>query len=93
MQAIELDTTISMQGAIALPASFKAIYGRDARMILLLDDALDPAPAAPQREQRQANLRQALTAVAQAGIFARIDDASAWQRDVRADRPQPGRDD
>lgn len=36
MQAIELATTISMQGEIALPADFKALYGRDALMILLI---------------------------------------------------------
>jgi hypothetical protein len=92
MQAIELATTISMQGGIALPASFKNFYGRDARMILLIDDDSPDVAPAPQRAKRQANLRQALAAMAQAGTFAHIDDACAWQREVRADRLQPGRE-
>ena len=44
MQAIELSTTISAQGGIALPANFKALYGRDARMILLIDDDAQLGP-------------------------------------------------
>ena len=93
MQAIELATTISAQGDIALPANFKALYGRDARMILLIDDdVVLPQPPA-NRVQRQQNLRQALAAVAQAGTFAHVDDAGAWQREVRAERSQPGRGD
>ena len=45
------------------------------------------------RLERQANLRQALAAVAQAGTFAHVEDAGAWQREVRVERPQPGRAD
>jgi hypothetical protein len=93
MQAIELATSISKQGGIALPASFKALYGRDARMILLIDDDRPDVAPAPKRTERQANLRQALAAVAQAGTFAHIDDAGAWQRALRSERPQPGRED
>ncbi|MBK7004633.1 MAG: hypothetical protein IPH37_05345 [Burkholderiales bacterium] len=93
MQAIELSTTISAQGGIALPANFRALYGRDARMILLIDDDVVLVPPTPNRIERQANLRQALAAVAQAGTFAHIDDAVAWQREMRAERPQPGRGD
>ena len=93
MQAIELSTTISAQGGIELPANFKALYGRDARMILLIDDDVVLAPPVPDGLQRRQNLRQALAAVAQAGTFAHIDDAGLWQREVRAERPQPGRGD
>jgi hypothetical protein len=39
---------------------------------------------------RPAAMRQALTAVAQAGTFATVDDVSAWQRELRVDRAQPG---
>jgi hypothetical protein len=46
-----------------------------------------------QRTERQAAMRQALEAVAQAGVFAHIDDAADWQREQRADRAQPGRED
>jgi hypothetical protein len=49
MQAIELETTISPQGAIVLPADCKALYGRHARMILLLAD--EPEPAGPSRRR------------------------------------------
>lgn len=93
MQAIELATSISMQGGIALPSNFKALYGRNARMILLIEDDVALAPQPPTRLERQATLRKALAAVAQAGTFAHVDDVSAWQREVRADRPQPGRED
>ena len=93
MQAIELATTISMQGGIALPASFKALYGREARIIVLVDDGLADAVPPLSRVERQANMRSALAAVAQAGTFAQVDDASAWQREVRTDRPQAGRED
>ena len=91
MQAIEISTTISAQGGIVLPANLKALYGRDARMILLIDDDVALAPSAPSRIERQANLRQALAAVAQAGTFAHVEDAGAWQREVRTERPHPGR--
>ncbi len=56
MQAIELETTISPQGSIALPESYQAIYGRSARMILLLDDLPLPTP-----ENVLARLRQRRT--------------------------------
>ena len=92
MQAIELETTISSQGGIVLPEECKVFYGRHARMILLLDDVPSPSPI-PGRAERQATLRQALGAVAQAGTFAHIDDASAWQREARTERAQPGRED
>ena len=45
------------------------------------------------RSERQAALRHALAAVAQAGTFAHIDDAAAWQREMRSERTQPGRED
>lgn len=93
MQAIELDTTISMQGGIVLPSNYKALYGRDARMILLLEENPPNVQAQPSRAERQGKLHQALAAVAQAGTFAHVDDASAWQRETRTERPQPGRED
>jgi hypothetical protein len=62
-------------------------------MILLIDDDVLLPPPSADRLQRQQNLRQALAAVAKAGTFAHIDDAGVWQRDVRDERPQPGRGD
>ncbi len=93
MQAIELPTTISEHGGITLPANFKALYGRNARMILLLDDIPPSTLSTSTRSERQATLRHALNAVAQAGAFASIDDAAAWQREMRTERTQPGRED
>lgn len=93
MHAIELATRISEHGGITLPANFKALYGREARIILLLDDERPDVPAMANRSERQARLRTALAAVAQAGSFAHIDDAAAWQREMRTERTQPGRED
>ena len=93
MQASELATRISEHGGITLPANFKALYGREARIILLLDDVPPSASAVANRSERQATLRHALAAVVQAGTFARIDDAAAWQREMRTERTQPGRED
>jgi hypothetical protein len=94
MQAIEFAAKISMQGGIALPANLKALYGRDARMILLVDDGVAPAQLAQSnRGERQAKLQQAMADVAQAGTFAQIQDAGAWQHEMREDRAQPGRED
>ena len=42
-----------------------------------------------QRAERQASMRQALDAVAQAGVFADIGDVAAWQHETRTDRAQP----
>ncbi|MSQ51629.1 MAG: hypothetical protein EXR28_07050 [Betaproteobacteria bacterium] len=93
MQAIELETTISSQGSIALPAACQAIYGRHARMILLLDDGPSSVQSNPDQAERQAVMRQALADIAQAGTFAHIEDAPAWQREARTDRALPGRED
>lgn len=93
MQAIELETTISAQGSILLPPDCQALYGRHARMILLLDDEPPAAASQTLRTERQDAMRQALDAVAQAGMFAHIDDAADWQREQRTDRTQPGRED
>lgn len=49
MQAIELETTISPQGSILLPADCKALYGRHARLILLLADEPERAGSARRR--------------------------------------------
>ena len=93
MQSIELEATISLQGNITLPPGWEALHGRHARMILLLDDGPPSAGPISGRADRQAAMRQALVAVAQAGTFAHIDDASAWQREARTEHQQPGRED
>ena len=92
MQAVEIATTISSQGQIALPGSLRELYGRHARVILLIEDQPEPLPAATDSAQQRETLRKALGAVAAAGIFAQA-DADAWQQALRADRPLPGRED
>ena len=42
--------------------------------------------------ERKAVLKDALTSLRKAGVFADIEDPVAWQREIRKDRPLPGRD-
>ena len=49
---------------------------------------LDEAPPLSRGQEMVA----ALEAIAAAGIFDHIDDPVAWQREIRKDRPLPGRD-
>lgn len=43
-------------------------------------------------EERARRMCEALEAIAAAGTFDHIDDPVEWQREVRKDRPMPGRD-
>ena len=47
-------------------------------------------PAASQ-EHRKEQLRKAFAALAKSGTFAEITDPVEWQRQIRKDRPLPGR--
>lgn len=42
--------------------------------------------------ERKSALRDALTSLRKSGAFADIEDPVAWQREIRKDRPLPGRD-
>ena len=42
--------------------------------------------------ERKASLRDALDKLSKSGAFADIEDPVAWQREIRKDRPLPGRD-
>ena len=44
MQAIELEMLISKDGTLQLPSQYKRLYGKQARIVILLPDA--PAPVA-----------------------------------------------
>ena len=48
---------------------------------------------AHQEKERRAAIEKALLALQQSGAFAHIDDPVAWQREIRKDRPLPGRED
>lgn len=43
-------------------------------------------------EERKAAIRKALHNLQQSGAFSDIDDPVAWQREIRKDRPLPGRE-
>lgn len=44
-------------------------------------------------EERRRRVAAALHELSASGAFAEIDDPIAWQRDIRQDRPLPGRGD
>jgi len=43
------------------------------------------------KERRGRKMAEALSKLAESGAFSRIENPSAWQREVRQDRPLPGR--
>ena len=45
-----------------------------------------------EREQRGQQMADALSKLAESGAFDEVEDPSAWQREIRHDRPLPGRD-
>lgn len=51
---------------------------------------LEEVPA--ERENRGQQMAEALSTLADIGAFRSIEDPSEWQRDIRHDRPLPGRD-
>lgn len=51
-----------------------------------------PAEAAPWTEEKRRELEEILERLAASKAFAEIDDPVAWQREIRKDRPLPGRE-
>lgn len=45
-----------------------------------------------EKEKRGQQMADALSKLAESGAFSGIEDPSAWQHDIRRDRPLPGRD-
>lgn len=45
-----------------------------------------------EKERRGQQMADALSKLAESDAFSAVDDPSAWQREVRQDRPLPGRD-
>jgi hypothetical protein len=43
-------------------------------------------------ERRGGQMAEALSKLAESGAFSAIDDPSEWQREIRQDRPLPGRE-
>lgn len=50
-----------------------------------------PSAKAPSDEERRRRLADALERLAGSGAFREIEDPVAWQREIRKDRPLPGR--
>jgi antitoxin MazE len=73
MQAIEVSTTISSQGQIDLPANLHEIYGRRARLIVLIEDSPPAVTNDTDTARRREILRRAMSAVAEAGIFRGVE--------------------
>lgn len=44
------------------------------------------------RDERGQQMAEALSKLAKYGAFKEIDDPREWQREIRQDRPLPGRD-
>lgn len=44
------------------------------------------------REERGQQMADALSKLAESGAFSAIDDPNEWQREIRQDRPLPGRE-
>ena len=45
-----------------------------------------------EEEKRGQQMADALSKLAESGAFSGIEDPSVWQREIRKDRPLPGRD-
>lgn len=54
--------------------------------------ALKPPKRQETEAERQVVIEKALSALRQSGVFSDIDDPVAWQREIRKDRPLPGRE-
>jgi hypothetical protein len=54
---------------------------------------LRPAETEEERRARGRRAAEALQQIAEAGGIASIEDPVAWQREIRRDRPLPGRED
>ena len=61
--------------------------------ITFLKNQAQSAQAAFAEEQRGKRIKAALETLAELGTFADIADPVEWQRELRKDRPLPGRED
>lgn len=72
-----------------------AMYGQSAEAFTAWETASHEAPAKTERkteEERGKRIKASLQALAEKGTFADIEDPVAWQRQMRKDRPLPGRE-
>ena len=60
--------------------------------IAFLQERARSARSASAEEKRKERLKKAFETLAELGTFADITDPVEWQRQIRKDRPLPGRD-
>ncbi|MEW5830092.1 MAG: DUF2281 domain-containing protein [Chloroflexota bacterium] len=60
--------------------------------ITFLQERTRSAQSIPAESERKKHIKQALATLAKMGTFANITDPVEWQRQIRKDRPLPGRD-
>jgi len=60
--------------------------------VLFLEQRENPRPPEPGADERGRRLAEALRNLQAANPFKDITDPVAWQREIRQDRPLPGRD-
>ena len=60
--------------------------------IAFLQERAQSAHPASAEEERKKRLKKAFETLAELGTFADITDPVEWQRQIRKDRPLPGRD-
>ena len=60
--------------------------------VVFLQERLRSIQVVPAEMERKERLRQAFATLAKLGTFADISDPVEWQRQIRKDRPLPGRE-
>lgn len=84
MTALQAEADIAADGSVTLTRPLPAwVRPGRVQMTLLVDES---AAAADERLERR---RRALARLRQADPFRKIDDPSAWQREIRRDRAVP----
>ena len=89
MKTLETDAEINADGSMKLLSPLPAWLtpGRR-RLLLVMDEPMSKRATPPSDE----TLLDALKRLRALGTFVEIDDPVAWQRELRTDRPLPGRD-
>ena len=59
--------------------------------IIFLREQMQKKTATSEKAERGKRIKAALQDLADMGTFAHIEDPVAWQREIRKDRPLPGR--
>jgi hypothetical protein len=81
MQAIELETIISLSGDVRIPEEYKGIYGKNARIIILMRDEM-PSKETPGEDILSELLGKTSGVWAQGdGLEYQMKIRNEWERD------------